>query len=203
MRNPKALINSLYVEKDEIQITVESATSFLLENFSEGGACFLQWWGNGWVIKTSDSFFCKNKTFKHKDDIAGFNHQIGFVVSGAGNHEWEHVYRTKEEAIELYRTRNLPDVSNIVGFYDKVYDVLEKLGGATGDGLRDSFIYNYTKDKYKSDEWRFQGHLGFGGKYRGERNVVDCYQEDETPERRRLVKKINKELKKLADEKGN
>jgi len=204
MRTPKPLIDSFYVEKDTVKITVESAASFLLENFPEGGACFLEWWGNGWVIKTWDSFFCKDKTFKHKNDITGFHNQIGFAMkSEAGNSEWEHVYRTKEEAVELYRTRNLPNVPNTVGFYDKVYDVLEELGGATGEGFRDSFIYNYTKDKYKSDEWRFQGHLGFGGKYRGERNVVDCYPEDETPERLKLIKKINKALKKLADEKGN
>jgi len=82
-------------------------------------------------------------------------------------------------------------------FYHKVYDILEQLGGATGDGYRESFIYNFTQDKYKSDEWRFQGKLGFGGKYRGERNVVDCYPEDETPARLKLIKKMNVALKEL------
>ena len=44
------------------------------------------------------------------------------------------------------------------------------------------------------DEWRFMGKLGFGGKYRSGTNRVDCYSEDETPERLDLIKQINIKL---------
>jgi hypothetical protein len=48
-------------------------------------------------------------------------------------------------------------------------------------------------------EFRFQGHLGFGGKLRlnGNRDgrpYVDCYREDETPERLAMIERANERL---------
>lgn len=46
-------------------------------------------------------------------------------------------------------------------------------------------------------EYRFCGKLGFGGKLRlnvGEAPRVDCYSEDETPARQKLIDAANKEL---------
>lgn len=48
-------------------------------------------------------------------------------------------------------------------------------------------------------EWRFQGALGFGGKFRNNGNnnntpYVDCYQEDETPARLEMIAKANARL---------
>lgn len=201
MNKVHPILGSEYLMKDEIEITVNSATEFWLCNLN-GDSFYLKRWTTGWVIQFQESFFCKDKTFNHKNDIPSFihSHLLPYNHNGGGNDEWPHLFRTKEEAVELFRTRDLPNLPSNDSFYHKVYDILEDLGGATGDGYRDSFVYNYTKDKYKSDEWRFQGKLGFGGKYRGERNVVDCYTEDENPERRRLIKKINAALKKLQNE---
>lgn len=49
------------------------------------------------------------------------------------------------------------------------------------------------------NEWRFSGHLGFGGKYWSQRNDVTCYQEDMTEERRILIDKTNEKLKEFLD----
>lgn len=43
-------------------------------------------------------------------------------------------------------------------------------------------------------EWRFQGSLGFGGKFRYPAMRVDCYREDETPERIKCIEKANTRL---------
>lgn len=52
------------------------------------------------------------------------------------------------------------------------------------------------------NEYRFCGALGFGGKFRNNGNnnntpYVDCYQEDETPERRAMIERANKRLTEL------
>lgn len=86
---------------------------------------------------------------------------------------------------------------------NKIYDVLVNLGGAP-ESMRFAFIYHYTKSDERTStfdtipsEWRFQGKLGYGGKYWTERNAVNCYSEDETPEILKLIKDINNELSKL------
>lgn len=76
---------------------------------------------------------------------------------------------------------------------NKVYDLLVSIGGAY-EPERDSFIYHHTEG---CSEWRFSGKLGFGGKYRSGYNRVDCYLEDETPERIKLMNELNSELVKI------
>lgn len=78
---------------------------------------------------------------------------------------------------------------------NKVYDLLVSIGGAY-EPDRDNFVYHHTESKQGCDEWRFSGKLGFGGKYRGRYNRVDCYMEDETPERIKLMEELNAALEK-------
>lgn len=89
---------------------------------------------------------------------------------------------------------------------NKVYDLFVSIGGhqyllvSIGGAYepdRYSFIYHHTKDKDGCSEWRFSGKLGFGGKYISGRNRVDCYREDETPERIKLMDELNSALAKI------
>lgn len=82
---------------------------------------------------------------------------------------------------------------------NKIYNILVNFGGAY-EPDRDNFIYHHCKAKNICTEWRFQGKLGFGGKYYSDLNVVDCYQENETPLILELIEKINSELKNIHDE---
>lgn len=90
----------------------------------------------------------------------------------------------------------------------KVYDILVELGGAldrkdeTYGGYydRNEFIYAHMKDNYPATEWRFQGHFGFGGKYRIDRNQIDYYPENHTDELNALRDEINKKLQEALEE---
>ncbi len=76
--------------------------------------------------------------------------------------------------------------------YSMVYHVLVKAGARPDDEA--SFMRAMESG---CNEYRFQGLLGFGGKYwRG--NYVNCYPEDETPELRRIIDGVNQELEALA-----
>lgn len=46
-------------------------------------------------------------------------------------------------------------------------------------------------------EWRFQGCLGFGGKFRFPALSVDCYPEDSNPEREAALTRANLRLAEL------
>lgn len=80
-----------------------------------------------------------------------------------------------------------------------IYTLLVEEGGAPDGPERNAFVIEYTDDN-PSREWRFRGHLGFGGKFRiGERSgktryYVDCYLEDNNPERQRIMDGINSRL---------
>jgi hypothetical protein len=80
---------------------------------------------------------------------------------------------------------------------NSVYDLLVKIGGAS-ESERASFVYHHCMSKELCDEWRFGGKLGFGGKYRSIANRVDCYKEDDTPERIEIIKELNNLLNKLV-----
>lgn len=80
--------------------------------------------------------------------------------------------------------------------YEKIYDLLVSVGGADESDKQD-FVYHHFESKNGCREWRFCGKFGFGGKYRSETNTVTLYPEDKTPERVKLIKKINQELSKI------
>jgi len=63
----------------------------------------------------------------------------------------------------------------------------------------DSFVYEFTGDKPTS-EYRIQGDLGYGGKFRFPRMSVDFYPEDRTPARERMAEDVNKVLSGLKAE---
>jgi hypothetical protein len=82
----------------------------------------------------------------------------------------------------------------------RVYEVLVEVCGASADDPL-GFVYHYSERKRRpSNEFRFCGALGFGGKFRYPAFSVDCYPEDETPDRRELIVEANKRLALLRRE---
>lgn len=79
----------------------------------------------------------------------------------------------------------------------KVWDVLVETAGAHERG-RDEFVYHQTR-KHPPTEYRFQGLLGFGGKFWSERARwrVTAYPEDMTPERKTIIEQANAALAEL------
>lgn len=73
-----------------------------------------------------------------------------------------------------------------------VYAILVDTCGAQADDPL-GFVAEFTS-KAPTTEWRFQGSLGFGGKFRYPRMTVDCYAEDETPERLAAIRVANERL---------
>ena len=80
--------------------------------------------------------------------------------------------------------------------FNKVFDLLASIGGAH-EAQRYGFIHAHIDPLYPCDEWRFCGLLGMGGKYRRQKNRVDCYREDETPARLTIIKQLNEALSAL------
>lgn len=79
----------------------------------------------------------------------------------------------------------------------QVWRVLVEDCGASHNPLEElSFVTEYTTDSAysPSSEWRFVGNLGFGGKFRYPGLRVDCYPEDETPERNAAILAANTRL---------
>lgn len=74
--------------------------------------------------------------------------------------------------------------------------VLDELVGARfaeDPGKRESFLSYVTTET--RIEFRFMGSLGFGGKFRSNQSWrVDCYCEDETPQRKETIQKVNEIL---------
>jgi len=83
---------------------------------------------------------------------------------------------------------------------NEIYDVLVKLARAN-ESLRENFVWWFvTCDHYYSKEYRFQGNLGFGGKFwvNAGRYYVTCYPEDETPDRLTTIESVNAALASLS-----
>lgn len=83
--------------------------------------------------------------------------------------------------------------------FNKAFDILvEHAGAVDGDWQRESFVRSYTTEPLTT-EWRFQGTLGFGGKFwrNGGHYYVTYYPEDRTAEREEAVKKVNALLREL------
>lgn len=86
-------------------------------------------------------------------------------------------------------------------FYEKCYDLLVKHAGARSDPReRECFVWTFTQVEYPGTEYRFQGHLGFGGKFyrSGGHHHIACYREDETPEIRKTIDIVNEKLRELG-----
>jgi hypothetical protein len=69
----------------------------------------------------------------------------------------------------------------------------------------DQFVDSIRTDagkKHVCHEYRFMGALGFGGKFRNNGNQnntphVDCYREDETPDRLAMIERANARIARL------
>lgn len=77
-----------------------------------------------------------------------------------------------------------------------VFDVLVQHAGAR-EWMRDQFVYLHVNGR--CDEFRFQGRLGFGGKFWRHRYEVSAYPEDLTPERRRVIDETSAALAALKE----
>lgn len=77
---------------------------------------------------------------------------------------------------------------------NEVYNVLTSIGGAN-PLTRLAFLHEFIESANPATEWRFQGSLGFGGKFRynqsDESYSIDCYREDETPEINAIISEMN------------
>lgn len=75
-------------------------------------------------------------------------------------------------------------------FYEAVWDLLVEHVGAHNDSDdKEAFVRAFTRIDHPASEWRFQGTLGFGGKFyrSNEEFWVACYPEDRTPEKAQLL----------------
>lgn len=83
--------------------------------------------------------------------------------------------------------------------FQKAWDILVEHAGASKDpDARTSFVHAYTERKFPASEWRFGGHLGFGGKFwRNGRYYISCYPEDRTKKREAIIEKVNALLTEL------
>jgi hypothetical protein len=86
-------------------------------------------------------------------------------------------------------------------FYSACYGLLVSTGNATADLWDKQAFISYFVDgtDTSTKEWRFSGHLGFGGKFwrNGTDHYVSCYPEDETPERRAMIDDLNRQITRL------
>src|SRR5688572_21468771 len=95
---------------------------------------------------------------------------------------------------------------NRLAFYDAVYDLLVNTGNIRDDKYDKQAFSRYftftTGPNANALEWRFQGHLGFGGKFwcsgNDESHHVSYYgREDWSQERDDMVKSLNAAIVKL------
>lgn len=63
---------------------------------------------------------------------------------------------------------------------------------------KDDFVFHQMKPN-PTTEYRFCGNLGFGGKInrKGLRFFVNCYTEDENPQRLEIISRVNERLDEL------
>jgi hypothetical protein len=86
-------------------------------------------------------------------------------------------------------------------YFNEIYNILVIYGGAS-EHMRDNFVYAHLEKDWQNrrcEEYRFQGHLLFGGKYRSYTNTVDYYNEDRNEYRDSLEKDINIKLKEIYE----
>lgn len=78
------------------------------------------------------------------------------------------------------------------------YQVLVDHAGASADSDSQwAFVHYFTKPA-PGNEYRFQGSLGHGGKFRFPQFKVDSYPEDETPVRLAAIAKTNEQLARMV-----
>ena len=83
-------------------------------------------------------------------------------------------------------------------FYGRAYDLLIEHCKVSDEESRPAFIRYFMEENGR--EWRFQGSLGFGGKFwhNEGRWYISCYPEDSTREIKATIEKVNAHLKGLT-----
>jgi hypothetical protein len=81
-----------------------------------------------------------------------------------------------------------------------IYAILVREAGAWDQPIALA-QFEYAMTETDTHEYRFQGHLGFGGKFwrDGNRWWVNCYPEDLNAERRTIIERTNKAIASLQD----
>ena len=87
-----------------------------------------------------------------------------------------------------------------IAYYEAVYSILVRFAGARESSMRQDFVFHHARSTVPCTEFRFIGSLGHGGKYRSRTNTVDCYTEDENPERLRMIEETNQALANLKEQ---
>jgi hypothetical protein len=85
---------------------------------------------------------------------------------------------------------------------NKIYDILVEIGA--NERYRKDFVRVHSTDENQL-EWRFQGKLGFGGKFWNDWNDIEnrplwrvtCYSEDKNPETLQIIEETDKKLDQL------
>jgi hypothetical protein len=76
--------------------------------------------------------------------------------------------------------------------WHNVYNVLVEKGGAS-ERMREAFVSHCVAGELT--EWRFEGHLGFGGKIWLERHTgrldINCYVENNNAKTEKIIAEIN------------
>jgi hypothetical protein len=93
--------------------------------------------------------------------------------------------------------RITPDMS------ERIWRVLVEDCGCRDDlRAKHSFMYYLATDIWSGHEWRFQGSLGFGGKFHNNcgRWLVGCYSEHRTPECEEMICRANERIAALKEE---
>ena len=72
-------------------------------------------------------------------------------------------------------------------------------GASTAPADLDSFVMEVTGAN-PTNQWRFCGSLGFGGKFWFPRMTVGCYPEDETPARLATIQSTKSKLAALRED---
>jgi hypothetical protein len=89
-------------------------------------------------------------------------------------------------------------------FWSNVWQVLVEECGASeerGSGHGFDSFHHYMAESYDWYEFRFIGHLGFGGKFHRRWNgdlYVSCYPEEMTPAKRKMIDRANERLAAMA-----
>lgn len=83
---------------------------------------------------------------------------------------------------------------------DIVYELLKQQCNAK-ECYKPLFVQSVIKQTRFGMEFRFQGDLGFGGKFHSNSNgwYVSCYPEDETEELKLKIGLVNRVLEKFKD----
>lgn len=88
-------------------------------------------------------------------------------------------------------------------FFEAAYNILVEDAGAQKDPReKEAFVRAYTQIEHPTSEYRFQGVLGFGGKFwrNDGRFYVSCYREDRTKKLDKIIAKVNDRLQLLFAE---